>query len=83
MMRICLIECPFRFRRTQDGSSPEIFVKNGILSSFLAKKSIFFKKYRHVNSRDKCISDDFFSINASELAKDLIGGFKSQAFPGS
>ena len=28
-----------------------------------------------VNSRDKCISDDFFSINASELAKDLIGVF--------
>ena len=40
-------------------------------------------KWYGVNSRDKCISDDFFSINASELAKDLIGGFKSQAFPGS
>ncbi len=36
-----------------------------------------------VNSRDKCISAAFFSINASELAKDLIGVFKSQAFPGS
>jgi len=36
-----------------------------------------------VNSRDKCISDDFFSINAGELAKDLIGSLKSQAFPGS
>ena len=83
MMRICLIECPFRFRRTQDGSSSGIFVKNGILSSFLAKKSIFLKKYRHVNSRDKCISDDFFSINAGELSKDLIGSLKYQAFPGS
>ena len=35
-----------------------------------------------MNSTDKCISDDFFSINASELAKDLIGVLNPKPFLG-